>query len=78
MQPRLSTFTLSIAMAFGAAAIAADLPKEGNYSGTYSGFGTVKLMPIGKERVLSVIDESGPSISNGPGQSHFRIAPIVP
>ena len=39
----LSAFTLSAAMAFGAAAMAADLPKEGTYSGTYSAFGRPRL-----------------------------------
>jgi hypothetical protein len=37
MQPRtrlFSAFTLTVAMAFGAAALAADLPKEGTFSGT--------------------------------------------
>ena len=56
MQPRtcLSAFTLSTAMTFGAAAIAADLPKEGTFSGTYAGAGTfLKTYPVGKERSLS-------------------------
>jgi hypothetical protein len=53
-------------MAFGAAAMAADLPKEGTYSGTYSAFGTAKVTSIGKERVLLTIsDENGMSLSNG-------------
>jgi hypothetical protein len=39
----LSAFTLSAAMAVGTAAMAADLPKEGTFSGTYSGFGTAKV-----------------------------------
>jgi hypothetical protein len=46
MQPRtsiLSACTLSTAMAFGVAAMAADLPKEGTFSGTASN-------PVGKER----------------------------
>jgi hypothetical protein len=62
MQPRtclLTAFTVSAAMAFGAAVMADDLPKEGTYSTTYSGFGTVKISPIGKERVLVVWDENG-------------------
>ena len=50
MQPRtciLSAFTLSTAMFFGVAAMAADLPKEGTYSGTYSSVGTVKATAVG-------------------------------
>ena len=39
----LSVFTLSTAMAFGAAALAADLPKEGKYNGTSSGDGYVQV-----------------------------------
>jgi hypothetical protein len=61
----LSVFTLSTVMLFGIVAMAADLPKEGTYSGTYSGFGTAKATPIGKERLLVVLDESGLQLSNG-------------
>ncbi len=49
----LSAFTLTTAMAFGAAAMAADLPKEGTYKGTYAAVGTFKANPIGKEWVGS-------------------------
>ena len=54
MQPRtcIFAFTLGTAMAFGAAAMAADLPKEGTYSVTYSGLGTFKAVPVGKERMV--------------------------
>jgi hypothetical protein len=45
------TFTVLVAAAFTTAAIAADLPKEGTYSGTYSNPGTYKAYPVGKERV---------------------------
>ena len=63
-----SVFTLSAAMAFAAATMAADLPKEGTYSGTYSAFGTAKVTSIGKERVLLTIsDENGMSLTNGFG-----------
>jgi hypothetical protein len=61
----LSAFTLSTAMSLGIAAMAADMPKEGTYSGTYSAFGTAKATPIGKERLLLVFDENGLSLSNG-------------
>jgi hypothetical protein len=68
MQPRtciLSAFTLSTAMFFGIAAMAADLPKEGKYSGTYSSVGTVKATAVGKERVLIAFDEYGLSLGKG-------------
>jgi hypothetical protein len=61
----LSAFTLSTGMVFGAAAIAADLPKEGTVGGTYSSFGTIKSTSIGKERLLLVFDEHGVTLSDG-------------
>ena len=33
----LSALTLAIAMSFGISAMAADMPKEGEYKGTYAG-----------------------------------------
>jgi hypothetical protein len=68
MQPRtclLSALALSAAMCFGLAAMAADLPKEGTYSATYSGYGTYKATPVGKERLLLVFDQNGLSVGNG-------------
>jgi hypothetical protein len=68
MHPRtciLSAFTLSTAMFFGVAAMAADLPKEGTYSGTYSSVGTVKATAVGKERMLIAFDEYGLSLGKG-------------
>ena len=44
----LSAVTLSTVMAFGIAAIAADLPKEGTYKGTFTAFGTIKFTRSGK------------------------------
>jgi len=58
MQPRaclLSAVTLSAAMAFGAAAMADDLPKEGTFNVTYSASGTNKATAIGKERLLVLL-----------------------
>jgi hypothetical protein len=52
-------------MFFGVAAMAADLPKEGTYSGTYSSVGTVKATAVGKERVLIAFDEYGLSLGKG-------------
>jgi hypothetical protein len=68
MQPRtciLSTFALGMTLAFGAAALAADQPKEGTFSGTFSGVGTYKAYPVGKERLLLVFDENELQLTNG-------------
>jgi hypothetical protein len=61
----LSVFTLSTAILFETAAMAADLPKEGSFSGTYSGFATFKAAPIGKDRILIVWDDNGMSLGKG-------------
>jgi hypothetical protein len=61
----LSAFTLSTAIVFGAVAMAADLPKEGTFSATYSAVGTAKTTQIGKERVLIALDETGLSVGRG-------------
>jgi hypothetical protein len=60
-----SAVTLGTILTFGAAAMAADMSKEGTISGTYSGFGTFKGTPIGKERLLLSWDENGLQLTNG-------------
>jgi hypothetical protein len=60
----LSAFTLSTAMAIGAA-MAADMPKEGTYNADYTAFGAAKSTAIGKERVLIAFDENGLWLSKG-------------
>ncbi|MBV8615010.1 MAG: hypothetical protein JOY66_14775 [Acetobacteraceae bacterium] len=68
MQPRtgiLPTFTLGAAVFLSTAATAADLPKEGTFSGQYSAVGTVKANPLGKERVLLIYDNNGLSVGEG-------------
>jgi hypothetical protein len=68
MRPRtctLSACTLGAAMFSGLVAMAADLPKEGTYSGTYSSYGTYKNTPVGKERVLGAWEEHGLQLSKG-------------
>jgi len=68
MQPRartLSAVTLGAAMLFGAAAMAADLPKEGTFSHTTSAFFTFKGTPIGKGRFLNTWDNNGLSVGTG-------------
>ena len=61
----LSAFALSTAIVLGMPARAADLPKEGKYKGTVSGYGTYKSIPVGKERVLTVWDENGLVLTDG-------------
>jgi hypothetical protein len=68
MQPRacmLTAAVLNAAMAFGVAAMAADLPKEGTFSGTFSGFNTNKATTVGKEWLLVVVDDNGLTVGNG-------------
>ena len=68
MQPSkcmLRAAALSAAMILGSAAMAADLPKEGRYSYTYSGAGTYKATAVGKERLLFAWDENGLSVGSG-------------
>jgi hypothetical protein len=62
---RLSAFTLSTAMAFGVASMAADLPKQGTYSGTYSNPGTYKAYSIGKERAAASWEADGLTVGTG-------------
>jgi hypothetical protein len=68
MQPRtrmLSAVTLSTVMSFGIAGVAADLPKEGTYKGTYSGHGTLKTNSVGDDRMVVAFDETGLSLTDG-------------
>ena len=45
----LSAFTLSTAMTFGAAAMAADMQKEGPYNAEYTAFGAAKGPSLNKQ-----------------------------
>jgi hypothetical protein len=54
-------------MAFGAAAMAADMPKEGTYDDEYAAYGTSKATAIGKERVLVSFENNGLWLSEGFG-----------
>src|SRR6201992_3284851 len=70
MQPHtrmLSALALGTSMAFGAAAMAADLPKEGTYDDEYAAYGTFKATAIGKERVLVSFENNGLWLSKGFG-----------
>ena len=61
----LTAVALNACIVFGAAAVAADLPKEGTYSGTYAGFGTAKVTAIAKERLLVAFDENALKVGAG-------------
>jgi hypothetical protein len=52
-------------MIVGAAAMAADLPKEGTSSVTYSAVGTGKVNQIGKDRFITAFDENGLTVGTG-------------
>jgi hypothetical protein len=53
------------ALALGIATPALAQMKEETYSGTYSGYGTSKATPIGKERFVSTWDHNGLTLTNG-------------
>ena len=61
----LAALVLAAAMTYGITAMAADFPKEGTYSGTYTGVGTVKATAIGTDRLLVAFDVTGVLLSNG-------------
>jgi hypothetical protein len=61
----LTGITLMAAMTVSAAAMAADLPKEGTFGGTYAGVVTSKIYPAGKDRVLLAFDDNGLTLGNG-------------
>ena len=61
----LAALSLGAALAFGTPAKSADLPKEGTFSSTYSGVTTVKVSPIGKERLLLTGEGYGLSVGEG-------------
>jgi len=54
-----------LAMFFGIAALAGELPKEGTYSAAYAGYGTCQITAVGKERLLSVCDENALMTTDG-------------
>jgi hypothetical protein len=60
-----SALTVATAMALGTTAMAADLPKEGAFSGTTAAAGTYKVYPVGKERLLITWDENGMTVGKG-------------
>jgi hypothetical protein len=59
-------FTLVTALAFSATTMAADLPKEGTFSGTMSGAATVlQTNTVGKEQLLMLWDENCFTVGKG-------------
>jgi hypothetical protein len=52
-------------IASGSMATAADFPKEGTYSGTYSNPGTYKAFAVGKERFVAQWEADGLSVGTG-------------
>ena len=66
MQPRtiLVFAALGVALLAGTAP-AADLPKEGTFTTTYSSAGTVKITPLGKQRLFAAFDENGLTVGDG-------------
>jgi hypothetical protein len=68
MQPSkgiLTSVTLITALTLSAATMAADLPKEGTFSGTYAGALTFKTYPVGKEGTLLVFDDNSLTVGKG-------------
>jgi hypothetical protein len=57
-----SAFLVSLTL--GAAAIAADLPKEGTFKGTFSSYGTHKATKVG-DVTLTAFDETGLQLTDG-------------
>ena len=65
MMLRKLSVTMGVIFGFAASAMATDLPKEGTFSGTYTGFGTYRTIKIGSDRALNVFDENGAELTNG-------------
>ena len=60
----LSAAALGFALLIGPAR-AADLPKEGTFTGTYSAAGTYKTTPLGEERWFSSSEQYGLTVGSG-------------
>ena len=64
MKARKLPVVMGVIFGFAANAMAADLPKEGTFSGTYTAVGTYKAIKVG-DRALSIADELGVQVTNG-------------
>jgi hypothetical protein len=68
MQPSkgiLTSVTLITALTLSAATMAAELPKEGTFTGMYAGAETFKAYPVGKEQTLLVFDTNDLTVGKG-------------
>ena len=66
MRRLLSTMAVAIAFSLSALPLApAQTMKEGKSTGTYVGWGTVKVTAVGKERTLVTFEDFGPGKANG-------------
>src|SRR5690242_14819918 len=61
----LSAAALGFALLVGSTR-AADLPKEGTFTATYSATGTHKQIPLGEERWVASYEEDGLIVGSGP------------
>jgi hypothetical protein len=59
-----ATGALLISLAMGTLVMAADLPKEGTLSGTYTSFGSYKILKVG-DRSFTIFDDTGGQVTNG-------------
>ena len=59
-----ATDVLLMSFAMGTLVMAADLPKEGTLSGTYTSFGSYKVLKVG-DRSFTIFDETGGQVTNG-------------
>jgi hypothetical protein len=55
---------LLAALAMGNIVLAADLPKEGTFAGSYTSFGSYKISKVG-DRSFTIFDETGGQVTNG-------------
>ena len=66
MQARTTLLSAALGFALLVGPVrAADLPKEGTFSGAYTGWGTYKATEVGPDRLLVSIDDTGVTLTNG-------------
>jgi hypothetical protein len=61
----LFMFALVLGLSATVEAQQAQLPREGTETGWYTGFGTIKVVSVGKERILMSWDEMGLTVPDG-------------
>jgi hypothetical protein len=67
----LSAATLTLAALFAFATVAPAQAKDGKFTDSFAGFGTFKGAPVGKERLLTTIEENDLWISDDPMFDHL-------